>query len=40
MLSQYVREECEKNNLSFLITGGKMSIDEAHPVVSKHFGLG
>lgn len=28
LLSRYVREECEKNNLSLLITGGKMRIED------------
>ncbi|UCF99958.1 MAG: hypothetical protein JSV89_10580 [Spirochaetaceae bacterium] len=39
MRSADVREECEKYNLSLLITGGNMSVDEVYSAVCMHFGL-
>jgi hypothetical protein len=39
MRSVDVREECKKYNLSLLITGGNMSVDEVYSAVCVHFGL-
>lgn len=39
MLSQYVREECERQSLPILITGGNMRVEEVYVAVCKHFRL-
>ena len=37
--SRFVADDCRRKGATLIVTGGRISIDEAYAVVKKHFGL-